>query len=286
LVKRDLHRKEESRRHEQKRVKEHLKKKFRDKPSQASYGTTSADGHHFPHTSADRSNGGSAPAPSGGKGGGMGMVLLDPLDSAYVARNGQEKVEKAIHWDWNDGNDDYTSPTAAAASPSVPTPAPTSASAPPGTSDLPLRKGDLNDPYLDGLQDCSGAGEDYNFSDNYLKNTHESSPFTPYLSSPALVPPPAPPSAPSTLAPPSLLVFPPIDSTSSSSSTKKNTSLTSSEIKPSLPLSVSFAQMISSHSRPHLSTGKSGGITTIPSAVEKVLKRRKKTEHKSKEDKK
>lgn len=263
-MKRDLHRKEESRKHEKKRVKEHLKKKFRDK---SSYGTSSADGSHFP-TPSDRSSGGSgsAPAPSGCKGEGkLGMILLDPLDSAYVARNGEQKVEKAIHWDWNDGNDEDTSPPSLAPDPTT---EPNSVLR--DATDLTLRKGDLNDPYLDCLQDC-GAGDDYNFSDNYLKNTHESSSFTPYLSAPA-------PSAP-----PSISVFPPIDSIKSTST--RNSCLESSEIKPSLPLSISFAQMISSNSRPLLSTGK-GGSTTIPSAVEKVLKRRKKPELKSKEEKK
>jgi hypothetical protein len=296
LVKRDLHRKEESKRHEQRRVKEHLKQKKLLKSSASSaaassvchygsHGTSSADGNPSQRSAAAPAAGGSAPAPGG-------LALLDPLDSAYVSRNGQQRVEKeAMLWDWNDGSEDqYSSPPAPAAPPSG------SVSADRGgeeEEELCLRKADLNDPYLDGLHgngDAEDEGEGYSFSENYLRNSHHSAaadsvnsadiPFTPYLPSPV-------PSALAPLPPLSVpVLFPPIDSIKSSHSVSSH--------KPQQPsqsqsLSVCFAQMISSQSRPHLSIGKTGTVTmsSIPSAVEKVLKRRKKTtQPKSKEDKK
>lgn len=232
IIKKDLQRKEVLIKEERKRVKAHVKKKL----EKSSCGTSSADSSHFPHPSGPSARtGGSAPSESEGAWKG----LLDPLDSSYVARNGKQVNEKAVDWDWNDGTD-YISPSH-------------------GKSLLheneedekPLIKGDLNHEYLDTLQDCN---EDYNFSENYLTNTHDSSLITPIIAIPSQEQ--------------AQSIFPPIDSAKSRGSKAPHVPLPSTDLAPS-SLSVSFSQMISSHSRPNIPIG------NIPVAVEKVLKRRK-----------
>lgn len=243
IIKKDIQRKEEAVKDERRRVKAQVKKKLREK---VSCGTNSADSSHFSHPSGPSARaGGSAPSESGG---GAWNGLLDPLGSSYVARNGQQINEKAVDWGWNDDADQSSSFQPCVSRNDV------------DENEKPIIKGDLNHEYLDTLQDCN---DDYNFSDNYLTNIHDASLITPVLTIPT----------------PELSqnIFPPIGSVKSGSSRAPPTFI-SSDIAPP-PLSVSFSQMISSHSRPNIPIG------NIPSAVEKVLKRRK-TEAKKREEKK
>jgi hypothetical protein len=226
--------------------KEHLKKKFRDK---SSCGTTSADASQFPNPTDLTSHRSGGSAPSGSKMS-WNAVLLDPLDSSYVARNGQQVLEKASSWDWNTGEDPGNEEISAA-HPIIPSPI----SHPPDDDGNLLIKGDVLKSDYFGTSTLEDGDEDYNFSENYLNNTHEASLATPYLVSPPHK---------------GSVVFPAISSSKSKLS----------EPGPPSSLSVSFAQMISSHSRPNIPMG------NIPSVVEKALKRKKSSQLKKKEEKK
>jgi hypothetical protein len=185
-----------------------------------------------------------------------------------VARNGQQVIEKAASWDWNTGEDpdDDQPSNASHKSPLLRLEE---------DGDLVI-KGDVQSDYLNAAEG-DGVGEreegDYNFSENYLGNSHEDSLVTPYISitSPlgdnkSITSPPPPPA----------VIFPAIDSCKSKSS---SLSQLRESVAPPSSLSVSFAQMISSHSRPNIPIG------NIPSVVEKALKR-KKTSQTKKEEKK
>lgn len=284
LIKKDLHRKEEAVKElKQQREKEKELKRRQKGLRKGIHGTSSADSSHLFPSDKDRGEGrgrgrdgigdvqeggrrrgkedtdregetvrlrGSAPGNMNPLCSTWESVLLDPLDSSTQIKQRRQHTDKAASdWDWNTGINERDKERAGDGD----------GAGYGGKSELHINA--IHDEDYDQTLNVQGdhQEEDYNFSENFLlQNSLENSVVTPLITLPSL----------SVASSTSTIQFPPLGSGNQHHHQQQQHTLPPPS---SSSLSISFAHMISSNSRPNPFGGSN---SHIPSSVERVLKRK------------